>query len=91
MSEPEERGDDAGSAWERLDFAAAAGAAQDGAHEVLKAVGAGAVVAWDWAEDQGEALTEAVQSRPLVTLGLTFGAAFLAGLLIGVAAGRRSG
>ena len=41
-------------------------------------------VAKDWALDQSDVLRDTVQTRPFVSVGISAGAAFAAGLIIGI-------
>ena len=54
-----------------------------------KAVQEGAHVAREWAADQTDVLRDTVQTRPFVSVGLSAGACFAAGLVLGVLLSRR--
>jgi ElaB/YqjD/DUF883 family membrane-anchored ribosome-binding protein len=43
----------------------------------------------DWASDQTEVLRDTVSTRPLTSIGVSAGAAFAAGLVLGVLLARR--
>ncbi|MGC1304587.1 MAG: hypothetical protein WA840_19635 [Caulobacteraceae bacterium] len=41
-------------------------------------------VARDWALDQGDVLRDTVQTRPFISVGVSAGSAFAAGLILGI-------
>jgi ElaB/YqjD/DUF883 family membrane-anchored ribosome-binding protein len=59
-------------------------AAERAAAEIRKRVEDGAAAARTWAAGQGEVLRGQVQERPLAAVGISAGAAFAAGLVLGV-------
>ena len=67
----------------------AASKAADKAVEVRKVVEEGATVAREWAGDQTDVLRDTVQTRPFVSVGVSAGTAFAAGLVLGILLMRR--
>ena len=59
-------------------------AAERAAAELRKRVEDGAAAAKTWATDQGEVLRGHVTERPLAAVGISAGAAFAAGLVVGI-------
>jgi ElaB/YqjD/DUF883 family membrane-anchored ribosome-binding protein len=78
--DPLNTGDGAPGATSRLNREAAERAAA----EIRKRVEDGAAAARSWASDHGEQLRGQVAERPLAAVGVSAGAAFAAGLVIGV-------
>ena len=59
------------------------------AAEVRKVVEEGAGVAREWAADQTDVLRDTVQTRPFISVGVSAGTAFAAGLVLGILLMRR--
>ena len=59
------------------------------AAQLKKAVEERAAAAREWASDQTGVLRDTVSTRPLVSVGVSAGAAFAAGLVLGVLLTRR--
>ncbi len=56
----------------------------DTATQVGKAVGEHAATAKDWALDQSDVLRDTVQTKPLISVGVSAASAFAAGLILGI-------
>jgi ElaB/YqjD/DUF883 family membrane-anchored ribosome-binding protein len=54
------------------------------ATQVSKAVGEHASTAKDWALDQSDVLRDTVQTKPLISVGVSAASAFAAGLVLGI-------
>lgn len=63
-----------------------AGAAAD---QLRSTVTEKASAAKDWAADQGEVIRDTVNTRPLVSIGVSAASAFAAGLMLGILLARR--
>ena len=67
----------------------AAAAASDRAAELRQAFEERAAAAREWAADQTDVFRDTVQTKPLITIGVSAATAFAAGLVLGVLLTRR--
>jgi ElaB/YqjD/DUF883 family membrane-anchored ribosome-binding protein len=67
----------------------AARATAERAGELRKAFEERAVAAREWASDQTDVMRGAMQTKPLITIGVSAASAFAAGLVLGVLLTRR--
>ena len=67
----------------------AAQVAAERAAELRAAFEERAAAAREWAADQGDVLRDTVQTKPLVSIGVSAASAFAAGLVLGVLLTRR--
>lgn len=59
------------------------------ADQVRRTVGEQSAAAREWAADQADVLRDTVQTRPFISVGVSAGSAFAAGLIVGVLLARR--